>query len=52
MADMYENPMLKAELIGGGLATFGLGDTHIFAAYIQGTSRNPALRAVIQYHLY
>ena len=42
--------MLKAgKLIGGGLATFGLAGAAIgigivFAAYIQGTSRNPGLK--------
>lgn len=43
--------MLKAgKLIGGGLATFGLGGAAVglglvFAAYIQGTARNPGLKA-------
>jgi len=42
--------MLKAgKLIGGGVATFGLAGAAIgiglvFAAYIQGTSRNPGLQ--------
>lgn len=41
---------MAGKLIGGGLATFGLagaavGIGLVFAAYIQGTSRNPGLKA-------
>lgn len=45
--------MLKAaKLIGAGLATIGVGGAAvgigvIFAGLIQGTSRNPSLRAVL-----
>ena len=42
--------LMAAKLIGAGLATIALagaaiGIGLIFAAYIQGTSRNPALKA-------
>lgn len=42
--------LMAGKLIGAGLATIGLGGAAIgigllFAAYISGTSRNPALKA-------
>ena len=42
--------LMAAKLIGGGIATIGLGGAAIgiglvFAAYISGVSRNPALKA-------
>ena len=44
--------LMAAKLIGAGLATIALagaaiGIGLIFAAYIQGTSRNPALKDIL-----